>query len=364
MKKILLFSFIIIKIIQSLYGLPINCIQNDYINFKEPDDKLCNCDLQKGYCSNINSFQECSLINIESSYNITLKITPYNISNYEFRYSFNKYNINNDIMKIKILNNGKVLPKFHYYLKLYDNNLIIKNETYCQFDSDKFDSDNLELVESNCQKMSISLIFNNSSDLENLYLQLYFEQAPISIITTITTTPNTTPITPSHNNIGLIIGIIGGIVFLIGIIIIIICIKKYKGKKDINENNNIIINPENLKELINQKINKIKLDKLFKNELFSKIYNKNNIINNNYKCTICNEDFIENLSIVLTLKCGHTFHQICIKNWAYKNLICPKCPICNDFILGTNNQISLKDTLSDYNLSQTDNNNTISLFKI
>ena len=383
MKEILLFSFIIIKIMKSLNGKLINCssnyLSNDYINYcKEIDDNLCFCNIENGYCFKSTSFNNicgCSFINIDSGNNITIN---YKYNNSKFcHYSLNKSNINNDIMKIEILNNGKILPKFQYLLKLYDNNFKIKNETLCQFDSDNFGSENSVLVESNCQKLSICLIFNNSSYLENLILKFYIEQTPIpplpSIPTTtpllnITTIPTILNTIPETNNIGLIIGIIGGIliVIVISIIIIIICVKKYKKKQNNNLNNNILTESNNPKYLNIMKLNKDKIDKIFKNELVFKIYNKNNTINNCYKCEICKEDFRENASIVITTKCGHTFHQICIINWVNKNIICPKCPICNNFVLGIKNQINIKDkinpTLNSYNQSQSDINNTISSF--
>ena len=43
--------------------------------------------------------------------------------------------------------------------------------------------------------------------------------------------------------------------------------------------------------------------------------------------------FINNSKLIITTKCNHTFHSKCIKNYIYKNLICPKCPICNYIFL-------------------------------
>ena len=80
--------------------------------------------------------------------------------------------------------------------------------------------------------------------------------------------------------------------------------------------------------------NKEKLDLMFKNELIPKIYNKNNVTNDCYNCTICMENFVDNSSKIVTTKCNHSFHEKCFKNWAFKNIINPKCPNCNYLILG------------------------------
>ena len=99
-----------------------------------------------------------------------------------------------------------------------------------------------------------------------------------------------------------------------------------------------------------------------------KYIKKNNSINKCYNCGICKENFIENLSRVITIQCGHTFCQTCLRNLFYKNLICPKCPICNYFVLGVESQIKIKEmndpSLNNYSQSQSDNSNTISPIQI
>ena len=82
---------------------------------------------------------------------------------------------------------------------------------------------------------------------------------------------------------------------------------------------------------------------MYKTELLPTTYNKN-IANNDYNnCTICMEDFIDNKSKIITSKCGHIFHQKCFEKWVYKNIICPKCPNCNYFILGPESDINIGD---------------------
>ena len=75
------------------------------------------------------------------------------------------------------------------------------------------------------------------------------------------------------------------------------------------------------------------------------------------------EDFIDNSSIVITTKCGHTFHQKCFKNWAYKNILCPRCPNCNYLILGPESEINLQNISipAEYSLQTGGFNTTLGL---
>ena len=54
---------------------------------------------------------------------------------------------------------------------------------------------------------------------------------------------------------------------------------------------------------------------------------------------MCSKDFIENSSIFIIAKCGHNFHQDCLKN---KYIIRPKCPDRNYLFLGQENEIAIK----------------------
>ena len=81
--------------------------------------------------------------------------------------------------------------------------------------------------------------------------------------------------------------------------------------------------------------NKEKADNLLKEYI---LYDKN-LINNCPKCTICEKDFIDYSTIVITTKCNHTFHHICFKNIIYTNIICPKCPKCNKSLFDSDNEL-------------------------
>ena len=78
---------------------------------------------------------------------------------------------------------------------------------------------------------------------------------------------------------------------------------------------------------------KLIMNILQSNELLPKIFYQNGIASDHYKCTICLENFKDGVSVVTNTKCGHIFHFNCFKNWIEKNIIKPKCPNCNKFIL-------------------------------
>ena len=77
-----------------------------------------------------------------------------------------------------------------------------------------------------------------------------------------------------------------------------------------------------------------------------------------------NIDLINNLSRVIITKCGHTFHKTCFKNYIYANLICPKCPICYNFLLEVKNKINTNISIpkiSEINLNQTNVTSSINI---
>ena len=46
-------------------------------------------------------------------------------------------------------------------------------------------------------------------------------------------------------------------------------------------------------------------------------------LENNDVCSICLEDFTENITILP--KCNHKFHKNCITDWFKNKMICPLC---------------------------------------
>ena len=81
---------------------------------------------------------------------------------------------------------------------------------------------------------------------------------------------------------------------------------------------------------------------------------------------ICNKDFVDNLSRVITTNCGHTFHmEPCFKNHMYANLKYPECPICKSYLLDTSNteiKANLSNpTIYENNTDQTNSSNFIEI---
>jgi hypothetical protein len=103
----------------------------------------------------------------------------------------------------------------------------------------------------------------------------------------------------------------------------------------LNNNANNNINYElTQQELLKKKNNEI-LTKLFESELKPIEYADEL---NYYKiqvCSIC----LDNLSgaHVSKLSCNHIFHSECLKDWLFKDIIKPKCPNCNYFVIDNAN---------------------------
>ena len=113
----------------------------------------------------------------------------------------------------------------------------------------------------------------------------------------------------------------------------------------------------NFKYTNNENIDKMKKNKKLADQIFNEIkiqiYYKN-IFKDCPKCEKCNKNFIDNLDRVITTNCGHIFHYQCFKNHILTNLICPKCPICDSFLLEFNSEKKINITsISENNLVQT-----------
>ena len=74
---------------------------------------------------------------------------------------------------------------------------------------------------------------------------------------------------------------------------------------------------------------KNKLENLFKNKLKKKKYLKKYNINETTACSICLEEFIENISVVCITPCLHIFHYDCLHNWLFMENSNCQCPYCN-----------------------------------
>jgi hypothetical protein len=353
----------------------------------------CSCNFYNSYCINegsssssflndfITKYDGCltnngnmesvcgtSDISIKDGENKTITFKTTDSSNFICYYNVKKSQINNNKMTITLEKDGLESPKFDLYLIRYNS----KNETKITSLSDIVLKNYIQIEDSDCQRISVYFDIEDAQNLEKISLNFLDNNEKVTETPT-TTTPNRGISRPSKSSssskIGLIIGlVVGSIVLVIGVILAIVLVNKFRSKKEetvivqttnTNLNNTTMNNYSDYYRIVNA--NKEKVDSLFKTELSPKIYNKNNTVNDCYNCTICMEDFIDNKSIVATTKCGHIFHQKCLQNWVYKNIICPKCPNCNYLILGPESNINLENITipTTFNDTTTNDYNTI-----
>ena len=318
----------------------------------QKDENYCSCNFNNSYCldndNNYNflsnflfKYDGCQKVNgerssecgashhsIDSSTNLEFKSTDnenfvcyYNLESSENRVFDITVKIGNQDKKNIDLNAHFLFYKKDGEVKMTHISLINPGE--------------IPLEENNNQYISLYLDISNGTNLDKF--NIYFEIQKLS--ETITSYVKTSSTTPSK---GLIYGIVIGALGIV-IIIAIICIIRRKINQnklnqttkdsDISTNvntglNGSVTNPHELK-IINKKI-----DNIFRNELIPKNYYKKDVINDCYKCTICLEEFKEPSSIVITTKCGHTYHYSCFKKWIYNNIEASKCPNCNNEFLG------------------------------
>jgi hypothetical protein len=293
-----------------------------------------------------------SVVSVSNGQTKTINFQSTSESDFVCYYSI-KGSSNSNKMVITIKNAGSQQQDFDLYIITYEQNA---SPTVTML-SNSYVTSSFEITKSNIGKISIYFDVGEGSNLDKISLSFLYNESNDGT-TTVSTTKSS-----GGSNTGLIIGIIVGIVALIIIIIVsIILYKKCKRKKrkDKNTNNNLTLdnttlNPQYM-SVVNS--NKEKLDLMFKNELIPSIYNKNNVINDCYNCTICMENFIDNSSIIVTTKCNHSFHEKCFKNWVFKNIICPKCPNCNYLFLGPQDS-NLQNITMPSNLDFTVQTNTI-----
>jgi hypothetical protein len=255
-------------------------------------------------------------------------------------------NNNNDIL-ITIRKRGNEQLLFNAYFVIYYNNEKIKiSSLKTLFHYSNIYQINEELVE----KISLYVEIINGKNIDNLSISFSIENKPVIKITYEKNS--------NKKNRNLFLGITIGSVGLLIIVIIIACIYRFYRNK---ANTNVIILPNNSQKIQKNSFlerinaNKKAMNHLLETELIPTKYYKKNIINDCYKCTICLEEFKENKSIIMTTKCGHSFHFKCFKNWAFKNILFPRCPNCNHPIL--DNQNSNQINLTNISFTQSNTNN-------
>ena len=361
------FSFLIISIIipnissQDYCDSNLFCSECTYCGFDTND--YCSCDFYHSFClnedksENFNSdfllnYDGCLTSNKESEIcggsSISIKDGETKTISYDSTdkteflcYYYFKGSSNNNKFTFTINSEGEQI--FDIYLIIYQKDISPK---VTSISSSAF-THKLEIIKSNVEEGSIYFDIGNGKNLDKVSINILYNENQDKDNDDQTTTVTTSKSNGSSNT-GLIVGIIVGAVALIALITIGICVYfhyKKKEKLKISSatnstlNQNVInVNDSNYKMnpqyLIAINKNKQKLEQMFTTELLPRFYEKNNVINDCYNCTICMENFIEKKSVIITTKCNHSFHEKCFKNWAYKNIICPKCPNCNYLILG------------------------------
>ena len=199
-------------------------------------------------------------------------------------------------------------------------------------------------------------------DYEKSFIKLYnlkiyillredYEIMPLSIIITKNT----------ETKSKLISTFILGIIFLAVILGIICCTTKYLNRRTrehlillrVQRDLENIPPPEINNDIDENELksqNTAKLNELFETKLAEHLYKKEY---NQYGggCSICLENFNKKSKVSIT-SCSHVFHYKCIHEWLFKNILCPKCPNCNNEILkeSENNEKIINDNNNDTNI--------------
>ena len=220
-------------------------------------------------------------------------------------------------------------PSVYYYYSLKERNNIID-------EGRKEVSDNYETSISQLSNLQIILLLKDE-----------YTANPITI--TIEKTGNI--------KTKLIISFIIGIIFTFAVVAIVCFTRNYYNNKtrdqlrmlraqmDLDHIQPVIISPgidEN--ELKNQ--NTQKLNELFAGRMAEHSYKKDY---NQYGggCSICLENFSKKSKVSIT-SCNHVFHYKCIYEWLFKNILCPKCPNCNNEVLKDANTF-IKEKIDNQN---------------
>lgn len=327
-----------------------NCIMCNEVN-----KDYCSCNFDNGFCIIENglyivneflyNFDGCiknngNLINIcgnsdieleggETTIHIPSEINSNTLCYYNFKYIGND---NNKNMSISLRRARTDYPKFSIYLLNNTNNEMIS------FKYNTINSNNYELINLKAKKLSLYVDIVELNYTDGLFIKFAIKsKAP-----------------KEGFNIAIIIVIVVIAAFLVGIIIACCCL--IKRKKDDNKSYVEAEKKKKLDKIIKNEKNKAELDKLFQNEMTNALYNKINDINNCNKCLFCNNNFIDNSSIIIKTKCcNHIFDESCFKNYAYTNVDNPKCPKCKEPLIKPDKENDSQNKSTD-NANETNNN--------
>ncbi len=272
-------------------------------------------------------------------------------------YNIKKINNNNNDINIILKKETNEQIYFNLHFVVYYNYDQIKISSRI---NSLVSSNHLEIIELEAEKISMYVDIPDGNSMDKISISFGIDDTEVKKI-------------KNKKNKKISEFVIYGIVFGILIILIIVFIICFvKRCRDLKKNNNLnkpqnqIKNNEIQKQISVIKVNKEKIDNLFKDELKPKIFNKLNTSNNCFNCTICLEDFKDGKSLVLDTKCQHRFHFKCFKNWVYKNILIPKCPNCNlpilDVVNKNNLTINTSSIVSPYPQNSFNNTTTLGNF--
>lgn len=319
------------------------CIDEENNNYKFISDFLFDYD---GCMNNNNEFYEIcgsSNINLEIGIINTIQFSSKNEKDVLCYYNAKKSSNNNNNLLINIKKESSNYIDFSIFLVYYQNNENIKISSISNIRGKTPVYYNLS--ETHVEKVSLYISINDASNIGDLSIDFYVET---NFITKISKEID------SNKIVKIVLIVIVSILGVLIIIIIILLIRKCKMKKNLEEkmkkNNRLSLSETKNKD-------KLIMNILQSNELLPKIFYQNGIASDHYKCTICLENFKDGVSVVTNTKCGHIFHFNCFKNWIEKNIIKPKCPNCNKFIL-KQGEILDKNIVGNTNLNSFFKSNT------
>ena len=222
--------------------------------------------------------------------------------------------------------------RYSYDLSVVFDSAIVDNKPSVYYNYSVKDDDDLKTEEQN----------EITENFDAYIPQLYSLQIKVLLRGQYGKNPITITIQKVGNHlVGLIVSFVG--IFLTIIVVIIICFtKNYYHKKareqlrmlraqaDLENIQPVYIKPGQDEEQIKNE-NMQKLTELFQTTMAEQLYKKEY---NQYGggCSICLENFNKKSTISIT-SCNHAFHYKCIYEWLFKNILCPKCPNCNNEVL-------------------------------
>ena len=274
-----------------------------------------------------------SNIDIEIGANKAINFQSSEYTNFFCFYNVKKVKNNNNEINIKIKKETNEYIFFNMHLVIY-NNYDNQVKTFTRLNV-LGSSNNLEIIEIEAEKISVYIDIPDCRYMDKISIS--FGLGKNTVLKKVKLTKNSSKIS-ERLFYGIPFGLFGLLMFLLIICLIIKC--RARKKLNYNNRNNSYLNqiekmPSN-KSIMES--NKQKINNLFKTILTPKLYSKINDINDCIKCTICQENFKERSSFIVTTKCKHSFHFNCFKKWVYKNIYLPKCPNCNEPILEENSK--------------------------